>query len=124
MLTDEQDELLDRCQAHALRCIYGIGPSYREMREMAGVPTLRQRRTELCDKFAQKLLKNPRFAHWFPLRRAARTSASRNPERYQEEYARCSRLVNSPVFYMRRRLNGKPGKEYGERYRDRRAQWV
>ena len=68
MLTDEQDELLDHCQAHALRCIFGKDLSYEEMRKKAGVTTLRQRRIELTDKFANNCLKNPRFAAWFPLR--------------------------------------------------------
>ena len=35
-----------------------------------------------------------------------------------EEFARCNRLRDSPIFYMRRRLNGKEGKSYGSRNRD------
>ena len=54
MLTDEQDEVLESCQAHALRCIFGKDVPYAKMREKAGVTTLRQRRIELTDKFAQK----------------------------------------------------------------------
>ena len=49
MLTDEQDEVLDRCQAHALRCIFGKDVPYAKLREKAGVTTLRQRRIELTD---------------------------------------------------------------------------
>ena len=41
MLTDEQDEVLERCQAHALRCIFGKDVPYAKMREKAGVTTLR-----------------------------------------------------------------------------------
>ena len=122
MLTDEQDEILDRCQAHALRCIFGKDMTYEEMREKAGVTTLRQRRIELTDKFAQKCLKNPRFAKWFPLREGLRASRRlADKEIYRETFARCERLRNSPVFYMRRRLNGKEGKIYGQRYRERRS---
>ena len=40
MLNDEQDEALDRCQAHALQCIYGMGIRYSEMRRRAGIETL------------------------------------------------------------------------------------
>ena len=36
-------------------------------------------------------------------------------EEYYEQYARCDRLKNSPVFYMIRRLNGKEGRPYGSR---------
>ena len=64
MLSDEQDEALEQCQAHALRCIFGKDVPYVKMRELAGVTTLRQRRVELCDKFAKQCLKNPRFASW------------------------------------------------------------
>ena len=91
MLTDEQDELLDRCQAHALRCIFGKDMSYEKMRELAGVTTLRQRREELCDKFAAKCLKNPRFAPWFPRRDTWRSGRS-GGEDFREEFARCDRL--------------------------------
>ena len=120
MLTDEQDEVLERCQAHALRCILGKDVKYAKMREAAGVPTLRQRRVDLCDKFAQKCLKNARFAGWFLCKQAARsTRRTAGPPEYLEEFARCDRKKNSPVYYMRRQLNGKEGKEYGERYWDR-----
>ena len=87
------------------------------MREMAGIPTLRQRRLDLSDKFAAKALKNPRFQHWFPVRRInrpTRSSASATIQ-YEEKFARCDRLKNSPLFFMRRRLIGKPGKIYGQR---------
>ena len=120
MLTDEQDEVLDRCQAHALRCIFGKDMSYEKMRDLAGVTTLRQRRVELCDRFAAKCLKNPRFVSWFPQRTGRR--GGRNSEQYLEAFARCDRLKNSPIYYMRRRLNGKQGKTYGARYAERRAQ--
>ena len=118
MLTDAQDEDLDRCQAHALRCIYGMGVSYSEMRRRAGVTTLRQRRIEQCDKFAEQCLKSERFSGWFPLK-TGRVSR-RAGEKYSEHFARCERLKNTPLFFMRRRLNGKGGKEYGQRNRERR----
>ena len=115
MLTDKQDEEIERMQATALRYIYGFGQSYASMREESGLDTLRSRRIAACDKFAEKCLGNERFKDWFPLNRPGRTS--RHTLTYKEEYARCERLKNSPIFYMRRRLNGKKGKEYGQRYR-------
>ena len=118
MLTDEQDQQIERLQAQALKNIYGYSDSYAEMREKAGVTTHRARRIDLCDKFAQKALKNPMFERWFPLRSGR---SGRHAEQYQELPARTDRLFNSPLFYLRRRLNGKPGKTYGQRnkeYRD------
>ena len=90
------------------------------MRERAGVSTLRQRRIEICDKFAVKCLGNQTFSDWFPEKKSV-WPGQRKKEKYVEEYARCDWLVNLPIFYMRRRLNGKAGKLYGERnrqYRD------
>ena len=119
-LTDEQDGILERQQSHALKLIFGPNISAAKMCEKAGIPTLRQRRTDAVDKFAEKCLSNKRFCKWFPLRLPGRTG-NRGGERYLEEHARCDRLKNSPIFYMRRRLNGKEGKSYGERnrkYRD------
>ena len=56
MLTDEQDQQVKRLQSRALKCIFGPGLSYAQMREKALVTTLRQRRMEACDKFASKCL--------------------------------------------------------------------
>ena len=89
------------------------------MREMAGVTTLRLRRIEAADKFAAKCLASTRFAAWFPKKTTARRSArGGGGEEDREEYARCNRLRDSPIFYLRRRLNGKAGKMYGVRNQD------
>ena len=117
LLTDLQDQALERAQVGALRCIYGYGLSARKLREKAQLQTLRSRRIELTDKFARKCLQSERFKSWFPLK-SGRVSARKPEEMYQEEFAKCDRLRNSPVFYMRRRLNGKDGKDYGERNRE------
>ena len=116
MLTDEQDEHLEAAQVGALRAIYGTYKiSGRKMKEKAGMETLWQRRIKQCDKFARKWAASVWFGHWFPLREG-RVSA-RSSEIYSEKYAHCDRLKNSSLYYMRRRLNGKPGKSYGERNR-------
>ena len=115
MLTDEQDELLERQQSHALKLIFGPNISTGKMREMAGIPTLRQRRLELSDKFATKAVKNPRFSHWFPIKKPSRATRSSGIVQYEEKFARCKRLKNSPLFFMCRRLNEKPGKLYCQR---------
>ena len=115
MLTDEQDQRIERLQSSALRSIYGYDTSYARMRELAGVETLRDRRIAASDKFASKCLGSTHFSQWFPLREGGR---SRKGETYVEEYARTNRLYNSPIFYMRRRLNGKEGKRCGERNKE------
>ena len=91
------------------------------MRELAGVSTLRDRRIAACDKFAEKCLGSVKFSKWFPLRSSGRTG-NRRGDRFLEEHARTNRLFNSPIFYMRRRMNGKPGKIYGERNKEYRQE--
>ena len=87
-LTDRQDQQLERLQATALMYVFGYGLSHARMLELAGLETLRARRIMLCDKFAPKCLKNPRFSEsWFPLSRQGR--ATRRKEHYREDYARC-----------------------------------
>lgn len=78
--------------------------------------TLRSRQIELTDKFARKASADPKFCHWF-LMKTGRRSARNTREIYKEKYARCDSLMNSPRYYMKRRLNGEPGKAYGERNR-------
>ena len=114
MLNDEQDQAIERLQAQALKNIYGYRDSYAMMRDKAGVTTHRARRIGLCDKFAEKAAASERFGDWFPLR-GGRTG--RKGDTYQEFNARTDRLYNTPLYYYRRRLNGKPGKTYGERNR-------
>ena len=114
-LTDEQDERLEGLQNTALKMIYGTGISARKMRGMSGLQTLRARREYLCDKFAAKCVTLPAFESWF-VPKTTRASSRLKGELYLETKARCDRLKNSPLHYFRRRLNGKPGKEYGRRY--------
>ena len=89
---------------------------YADMRERAGITTHRARRIDLCDKFARKAAASERFSSWFPLR-SGRQGGRNRVETYQEFTARTDRLHNSPLFYFRRRLNGKVGKEFGQRNR-------
>ena len=113
MMTDEQDQLLENAQVGALRAIFGYGLSARRLRQKANIDTLRQRRIDLTDRFARKALNSERFAHWFPRNQGGRSV--RNRDEFQEFFAKTDRLRNSPLYYMRRRLNGKEGKIYGTR---------
>ena len=120
-LPDDLDEELDRLQNQALKAIFGAQHGGRTLRRLAGVTTLRERRVQHCDKFAAACAASARFGDWFPLkdrRRSTRACASTASEKYVEKFARCERLRSSPLFFFRRRLNGKAGKRYGECYRE------
>ena len=76
LLTDEQDQIVERMQSQALKSIYGYKLSYSQMRDKAGVTTLRARRIEMTDKFAEKAAASSRFCGWFPLRQTERVNGT------------------------------------------------
>ena len=102
-LTKQQSNSIERLQAQALKCIYGYDYSYRALLEMTGLPTLEARREARCDRFALKCAASDKFVNWFPLERNPRPVRDRNL--YKEFRARTVRLMNSPLFDLRRRLN-------------------
>ena len=119
-MTDDLDYELDRAQNKALRCIFGPRIGGRRLHEMAGVTTLRERRIKHCDAFAAKCAGSERYESWFPRRAVGRVTRAGTAQKdpYMETFARCERLRASPLHYFRRRLNGKPGKVYGQRYKE------
>ena len=104
-LTLSQASMLERLQSQALKAIYGYEFSYRALLEMSGLRRLQERRDDRCEKFARKCLTDETFRSWFPLNPVERVT--RNPLPYLEAKARTKRLMNSPVYQMRRILNGK-----------------
>ena len=104
-LTLSQSSALERLQARALKAIYGYEHSYRSLLEHTGLTTLQERRDRRCKKFAEKCLQDDHFRTWFPLNPVSRST--RKPLPYLEVRTRTKRLENSPVYHMRRLLNGK-----------------
>jgi hypothetical protein len=101
-LTLEQCKKLEQLQIQALKCIYGFGKTGKEMLECSGLETLEERRKQAFLKFAKKTAEG-NYSGWFPKREGGR--ALRNGNVYLEEYSRCDRLYNSPIYAMRRALN-------------------
>ena len=100
LLTNEQDQQVERLQSQALKNIYGYKMKYSLMREKAGVTTLRARHIDLYNKFTANALWSDRFCCWFPPREG-RQGSRREAEKYMEFTARTDRLQNSPLFYYR-----------------------
>ena len=67
-MSAEQADKLEAQQTQALRNIYGFGVSAAKMRARSGLETLRARRVLACTKFAESLVKSPRFSHWMERR--------------------------------------------------------
>ena len=86
--------------------MYGYGKSYTELLQLSGLRPLSERRNEQFGKFAVNAVKNPVYAGWFPLNEGR--LGTRNRKIYREKTATTDRLYNSPVYSMRRYLNGTP----------------
>ena len=65
MITACQSESLERQQNQAMKNIYGVGLSARNMREKSGLERLWMRRETACEKFAIKNESNVRCNGWF-----------------------------------------------------------
>jgi hypothetical protein len=87
-----------------MKIIYGFDQSYRSIRETENIQTLASRRSEAIEKFASKSLAGS-YGHWFPINDTGRQT--RKTLRFREDYARCERLKKTPIFHMRRVLNGR-----------------
>ena len=104
-LNRQISNLLEKMQKRVLRLIYGYEKSYIDLLQESQLESLEQRREKNLIKFAQKTLKNPKYGpHWFPERELIRRNRNTTP--YLEETATGNRLYKSPVYAMRRILNG------------------
>ena len=83
--------------------MFGYEKKYQELLELSGLETLEKRRENAIAKFAKKASENDVYAHLFKKNPAERRG--RNTKAYKEDFARTSRLYNSPLFYMTRVLN-------------------
>lgn len=102
-ITAAQSMQLERLQDKALKQICGYKNSYRSLLERTDLAKLCDRRSQRADAFALRCAGGTRFSHWFPRRPHTRPTCQ--TQSYLEEFARCSRLWDSPLFQMRRSLN-------------------
>ena len=75
-LTQSDINEIERIQKTALSVIFNEN-SYTKKLEMSNLEKLRERRDVMCQKFAIKTVKNPRFADWFVKKQ--------NPKKYKTE---------------------------------------
>ena len=108
MLTKHQSNILENIQKRCLKCMYGYDKSYVDLLEESGLKTLQERRNIALERFARKAQANPLYSHWFEENENPRRGSQRFSKRFNEKMARTTRLYKSPVFTMRRVLNGSP----------------
>ena len=102
-ITQQEVQSIERVQKVALRVILKDKYiSYTNALQVTKLPSLSDRRTKLCLKFALKCTKNERCAKMFPLNKQTNT---RHTEKFSVPFARTERFKNSAIPYMARLLN-------------------
>ena len=103
-LAQEDSNSIERVQKTALRIILGQEYSdYQTALILTGLPTLKQRRADLCLQFAIRNVKNGTDYGLFP--KNVKTVNTRPHEKFFVTPARTERLAMSAVPYMQRLLN-------------------
>ena len=105
-LTKENEDDLERVQKSAVRIIIGNNlENYNDALIKANLDSLKDRREELCYKFANKCTKSEKSKDLFPLRLKEHAMETREQEKYYVQHANTERLKNSSVIFMQRLLN-------------------
>ena len=105
-LSNENSIDPERVQKSALKIILGERyKGYKYSLDFLGIQTLKERRRELCLKFAKKCLNNPKLKDMFPVSSKTHSMITRKPEKYVVERAKTERYRNSPLIYMKMLLN-------------------
>ena len=102
-ITEEEKEDLERVQAISFRIILKEEYSdYQQALSDLNMKSLHERRQMLAFRFATKCTKSEKFSNLFPKNKP---SISRNPEKYNVNFAKTGRLKKSSIPAMQRLLN-------------------
>ena len=105
-LTEENSNDLERVQKSAMKVIFQDKfNGYQNCLNKLDLPTLVERREQLCLSFAQKCVKHPKTQEMFPLNDKKHIINTRKTEKYKIQYAHTDRLKFSSVIYMQNLLN-------------------
>ena len=105
-LTEENSSDLERVQKSAVKIILGdkyVG--YKKSLLKLEMESLKERREELCLKFALKCVKNPKTKKMFPQNIKVHSMETRKPEKYEVHHANTERFRKSAIIYMQTLLN-------------------
>ena len=105
-LTEENASDLERVQKSAMKVIFQEKfNGYQNCLNKLNLPTLVERREQLCLSFAQKCVKHPKTQELFPLNDKKHNIKIRKSEKYKVQHAHTDRLKFSSVIYMQNLLN-------------------
>ena len=104
MLTQEHSDDIERVQKIVLRVILEDKyKSYEQACSFLEVTTLKQRRIDLCLKFALKILQNEKFSDFFKPNN--NFNNIREQEKFHVPFAHTSRYQKSPKVFLTNLLN-------------------
>ena len=104
-LTKEDRIKIERVQKSAFSIILGQKyTSYKAALQELNLETLFTRRVKLCQKFAIKAQKHPKFSKWFKSNNKKSVTRSKTPK-FCDVYFRTERFKRSPISYLTRILN-------------------
>ena len=107
-ITQKCQNNLERVQKSALKIILGDNyVSYDNALKVLKLQSLKERREELCIKFADKCLQVPKLSRMFPRNLHGHDMKKRSSECFQVKRGLTNRLRNSAIPYMQRLLNEK-----------------
>ena len=107
-LSEENEHDMERVQKTALKIILGMQyKSYENALYLLQMKTLKERRNELTEKFAEKCLNVKQMKHLFPMQEKIHNMNTRNTETYKIQTCNTERLKNSRVVQMQYMLNRK-----------------
>ena len=105
-LTQRNESDIERVQKAALRVILkNRYTNYSDVLLTLRIKSLKDRRDELCFKFAKNCLKIEKFKKFFPLNKKDHHMSMRNSEKYAVEKCSSVRYRDSALPYMRKLLN-------------------
>ena len=106
LISSENRSGLERVQKSAVKIIMKSNyNSYKKALADLGLASLEDRRKELCLNFAKKCLENKKVKHMFPENKNSHDMNTRNPEKFQVQFAKTERFKKSPIIYMQKLLN-------------------
>ena len=111
-LTEENSSDLERIQKCAVKIILGKRyNNYEDALQKVDLPTLNERREELCLNFGRKCIKNEKTKTMFPERVKIHQMLNRNEEKFEVKHANTERFLKSAIPHMQRLLNDEKNNE-------------
>ena len=105
-ITKKCEDSLERVQKSALKIILGDEyVSYTNALKVLKLQSLKERREELCFKFAKKCLMVPKLQRMFPKSHHNHDMEKRGSEAFQVKRGLTERLRRSAIPHMQRLLN-------------------